>query len=450
MPFKFFKPLGLALALCAGAAFAPVALAWSGHTLLTWQALSGMPEVTQAKVKVESIDAFLAAEGANLERLLQEQEQWARAHVPNYPPRPDALAFRAKPDAAVTAVARLRFLEALRLNPLSKLALFIEVQPGQATPGKPRLPQVDVQALRSGTAPRESNYVPVQEGEEISALDVVASGSYEPDFGLDIGLWQDNSTPQGARYALGTQPFGNPKLDYGSQAPIHMGFYHESAIIFAAAGFLKRTFPEWRIAQFQALARHAFKTGHPYWGWRFAGWSMHYVQDLTQPYHARVLPGVSTARMLWINTIAMAGFEGAKNDAISLVSNRHTAVENYQLNRMLQAYERRDMDDLLLRALRDNSQDASHMMHTSASARQVISAEAAGLAADLDAVLERSLPKEYTSDPSRTLGSGDPVNLYEAALKNPAQHEALAKNVADLMRNAGKHTRALVRATLAP
>ena len=449
MSFKLLKRLGVSSVLCASALFAPGALAWSGHTLLTWQALSGMPEVAQAKARVESIDAFLAAEGANLERLLQEQELWARANVPNYPPRPEALAFKAG-GAAAKDGARLRFLEALRLNPQSKLALFVEVPPGQATPGKPRLPRVDVQALRSGTSPRESNYVPVQEGEEVSALDVVASGSYEPDFGLDIGLWQDNGTPQGARYGLGTQPFGNPKLDYGSQAPMHMGFYHESAIVFAAAGFLKRTFPEWRIALFQALARHAFKTGHHYWGWRFTGWSLHYVQDLTQPYHSRVLPGVSTARMLWINTIAMAGMEGAKNDAISLVSNRHTAVENYQLNRMLQAYERRDMDDLLLRALRDNSQDESHKMHTSASARQVISAEASNLAAELDAVLEQSLPREYTSDPSRTLSSGDPVNLYEVALKNPAQHEALGKNVAALMRNAGKHTRAAVRAALAP
>lgn len=449
MPLPLLKPLGLALALCASMAFAPGALAWSGHTLLTWQALSGMPEIAGAKVKVESIENFLAAEQNNLVRLLEEQEQWARANVPNYPPQPEALAFKAA-DPSAKAELRLRFLQALRLNPQSKLALFVEVQPGQATPGKMRLPQVDVQALRSGTAPRESNYVPLQEGEEVSALDVVASGSYEPDFGLDIGLWQDNSTPHGARYALGTQPFGNPKLDYGSQAPIHMGFYHESAIVFAAAGFLRRTFPEWRIAQFQALSRHAFKTGHPYWGWRFAGWSMHYVQDLTQPYHSRVLPGVGTARMLWINTIAMAGFEGAKNDAISLVSNRHTAVENYQLNRMLQAYERRNMDDPLIRALRDTSQDGDHKMHTSTSARQVISAEAASLAADLDAVLEQSLPKEFTSDPSRTLSSGDAVNLYEVALKNPAQHDALAKNVATLMRNAGKHTRALARATLAP
>ena len=197
------------------------------------------------------------------------------------------------------------------------------------------------------------------------------------------------------------------------------------------------------------MARHAFKTGHPYWGWRFAGWSLHYVQDLTQPYHARVLPGVGTARMLWINSIAMAGFDGAKNDAITLVSNRHAVVENYQLNRMLRAFERRDMDDLLLRALRDTSQDNGHRLHTTASARQVVSLEASNAAAELDALLEQAFPKEYTSDPSRTISAGDNLNLFDIAAKNPAQHEALATAVANLMRNTGKHTRALVRATLA-
>ncbi len=444
-----FRPL---LRLCAALllATAQSAFAWSAHTLITWQALEGMPEVTRAKVQVERLEAFVAAEGANLERLLQEQEQWARGNVPSYPARPDALAFKfAAADGADPAALRARFLQALRLNPESRMALFIEVRPGQATPGKPRLPQVDVNALRRGTTPRESNYVALSEGEEVSALDVVASASHEPDFGLDIGLWQNNNTAHGARFAFGAQPFGNPKLNYGTQAPFHMGFYHESPIIFAAAGFLKRTLPEYRIQLFQALASHAFRSGHPYWGWRFTGWALHYVQDLTQPYHARVLPGVGTLRMLWINAIAMAGFEGAKNDAITLVSNRHTVLENYQLNRMLQAYENRDMNDPLLRALRDGSRDSEHRVYAATSTRQVVSAEAAAAADALDAVLEKAYASEYTSDPSRSLSAGDPINLYQVALKTPAQHAALEKVVANLLGNTGKHTRALVRAVLA-
>lgn len=437
------RPLCASLLLLA----AQAAQAWSGHTLLTWQALGMLPEVAQARVKVERLESFIAAEGAGLEKLLQEQEQWARTNIANYPARPDSLAFKADGD---TASARQRLLQALRLNPQSRVALYVEVRPGQATPGKPRLPQVDINALRSGTSPRESNYVPVNEGEELAALDVVASASYEPDFGLDIGLWQDNGTPQGSRYGLGSQPFGNPKLDYGSQAPLHMGFYHESAVIFAAAGFLKRTLPEYRIELFRTLARHAFKTGHAYWGWRFTGWAMHYVQDLTQPYHARVLPGVSTARMLWINAMAMAGFEQGKDDAIQLVSNRHTVVENYQLNRMLKAYEANNMDDLLLKSLRDATRDAEHPVHTPGSPRDVISAEAARAADALDKMLEQAFPPEYTSDPRRSLSAGDSMDMYAMALKSAEQHAALAADVARLMANAGRHSRALVRSILAP
>lgn len=439
------------LRLCAALLLIPAqaALAWSSHTLITWQALEVMPEVKQARVKVEKLETFLLAEGAKLQGLLSEQEQWARSNLPSYPARPDALAFKSAPtDSSDPAGLRSRFLQALRLNPESRLALFVEVRPGQATPGKPRLPQVDVNALRRGTTPRESNYVPVSEGEEVSALDVVASASYEPDFGLDIGLWGDNNTAHGGRYAFGAQPFGNPKLSYGTQAPFHMGFYNESPIIFAAAGFLKRTLPEYRIQLFQALAAQAFRSGHPYWGWRFTGWALHYVQDLTQPYHSRVLPGVGTVRMLWINAIAMAGFEGAKNDAITLVSNRHTVVENYQMNRFLQAYEKGDMNDPLLRALRDVSRDAEHRVYAPASTRQLVGAEAAAAADALDAVVEKAYPREYTSDPSRSLSSGDSVNLYDIALKSP-DHAALEKNLASLLSNTGKHTRALVRAVLA-
>lgn len=34
----------------------------------------------------------------------------------------------------------------------------------------------------------------------------------------------------------------------------------------------------------------AFRRGHPYWGARFLAWSLHYLQDLTQPFHAEQLP----------------------------------------------------------------------------------------------------------------------------------------------------------------
>ena len=84
----------IVLAAALAGAAGPAA-AWSDHTLAAWPALEVMPEIKAAPaIKVETLDAFLAAESRGLEPLLQREEAWARAHVPLYPPRPDALAFR--------------------------------------------------------------------------------------------------------------------------------------------------------------------------------------------------------------------------------------------------------------------------------------------------------------------------------------------------------------------
>lgn len=86
----------------------------------------------------------------------------------------------------------------------------------------------------------------------------MATASNEPDYGLDLGLYTDNATAYGQRMGLGRQPYGNPALAYGSQAPFHMAFHHESRLMYLAVGDLRRTMTDSRIALFSALARHAF------------------------------------------------------------------------------------------------------------------------------------------------------------------------------------------------
>jgi hypothetical protein len=54
-----------------------------------------------------------------------------------------------------------------------------------------------------------------------------------------------------------------------------------------------------------------------------------HIQDLTQPYHASLLPGVSTLRMLGINLLAVLGWPRMKDEMIVLLSNRHFALERY-------------------------------------------------------------------------------------------------------------------------
>lgn len=422
------------------------ASAWSGHTLCTGPALEVMPELATLQLRAEPLEQYLAAQAAPLERLLAEHEAWAREHLPTYAPRPDALAFK----AASESDRRNRFLKALRLNVGSRLPLFLQVRPGQALT-RPELPWSEVTPLSSGRGARNNRFVALADGETVSAAEVLATASAEPDYGLDLNLFADNGSEQGRAYGFGKQPFGNSALDYATQAPFHMAFNHESRLLYAAASFLRRTHPEERVALFLALARQALASGHPYWGWRFAGWALHYVQDLTQPYHARVVPGVGTTRLIATNLAAMAGYERPKNDAITLVSNRHTVLEAWQFARLVGAFEQGRRDDALLAALRDTRQDAAQPPFELAQLRSVVSREAFDAADELDAQLERSFPARYTADPAVTLGNEiTGVDLAKVASEHSAaEQQRLEQLVAARLQRMGVHTRTLVRSLLA-
>ncbi|HYC41734.1 MAG TPA: hypothetical protein VEB70_01965 [Noviherbaspirillum sp.] len=420
--------------------------AWSNHALGTWQALAPVPEVAEAApVRVESLEAFLTAEAPALERLLEAEEAWARRNVPHYPARPDALAFKA---GGTGAELRRRFVAALRINPASRLTLFMQARPGNAIPEAAAMPRTDVTTVGQRDDHNKASFLRLREGDLVAALDVAATASDEPDFGLDIGIWEDNGTDYGRQYGFGKQPFGNPALEFSSQAPMHMGFFHEQWIVYKAAPFLLRTYPEYRIHLYQALSQHALRSGHPYWAWRFAGWALHYIQDLTQPYHARVLPGVGTPTLLWTNSLALLGFTTRKEHAITLVSNRHQALENYQVRRMRDAYLRKDENDALLLATRNTAHDHRYPRYSDAAVRQSITRQSHTAADETDAALERSIPSKYISDPAYTMtASGADVDLHALLSAGPeATRNEMTTLVAGLMTNFGIHSRLFVRA----
>jgi hypothetical protein len=422
-------------------------LAWSNHALCTWPALAALPRIADAApVPVERLEDFLTAEGPALAQLLDTEERWARDHVPTYPARPDALAFRSDP--AAPAEARRRFLAALRINPAVPLSLYVQVRPGDGPGTRRVLAEAEVTTLKRSETTRSNTYVEIKPGETVPVIDVVATASDEPDHGFDIGLWEDSGTPYGRAYGFGKQPFGaNPAVEFASQAPMHIGFFHEAAIVYKAGPFLQRTYPEYRIHLWQTLAAHALRSGHPYWGWRFAGWALHYIQDLTQPYHARVLPGRSVAGMLWINTLYLAGWKGPRVDAVTLVTNRHLALENYQLHRLRRAYLRGEMNDATLTALRDASRDPP-IAYADSTPREVITRESSGYADALDDLIAKNLPRKYTSDPSYVLGETETgVDLLAVVARTgPAGEAAMTDALVRLLGNFGTHTRAFVRA----
>ena len=301
------------------------AAAWSDHASLAWPMLRSDIHLMQPSVVVEPLDVFLEAEASGIAELLNRIEIAMIAGNPDYPPTPTALRF----NASDVSDRRGQFIAALRISPRLEYGLYRQVMTDDVISASDEtLAWSELSYLPSGDAEQERLYLSLSSGARVSPAHILSSASDEPDLGMDVGLYSDNDTEVGAQYGLGEQPFGNPNLPYGSQAPLHMGFYHLDALTQFAQPSLKRTLPLWRVIQYEELARLAFASGHEYWGWRFMGWALHYIGDLTQPYHTDPLPGVSLMSALW--SVVM----GETNDLIQLVSNRHGVLESYQYRRV--------------------------------------------------------------------------------------------------------------------
>ncbi|BAN47469.1 hypothetical protein [Metapseudomonas resinovorans] len=426
----------LALALSLSLAGLPTAaMAWSNHALGTALALAGLPQIKDAPpVQVESLESFLEEEGVALEQLLDEQEEYFRENLPDYPARPDELRWIPTHGGD----HRKAFLTALRVNPEIKLAYFVQGLPGMDWRGHKLLDAADVLVFRKLGVWREWRFYQVQPGETLPALAVVASAADEPDYGHDINLFSDNPGDVGSRYNFGKQPFGDARFEYSSQAPFHIGYYHEDEIIYRAAPYLARTYPEVRVQQYLGLARFAFESGHPYWGYRFLGWGLHYIQDLTQPYHAEVLPGHGTSELIWIALKAAVGLDSDKRAAIEQVANRHTAVEQYQADWLRKLLREGRNDSPLLRAYADQRTDGDYPPFDGESLRLVVSQESFDAADDFDARIAKWLAGGQSatgfSQGNRLESLPDDVQLDQALVR--------------LIRHFGAHSRNATRTTV--
>lgn len=441
---QFAVALISVLGLAAGNAFA-----WSNHSFAAYRAFEKMPEIVNAApVTVEPLEVFLKAQEKSIETLLASQEAWAQTHLDVYPPRPAALAFKANPTRTDDA-RRLAFLMALRVAPNSKLALYIQPDPlGPRPDPATLLPHAAINTL-----PEQPNstyrFVGLKAGDQVAPLSVIASASDEPDYGLDINLWEDSPSDWGKVYGFGALPFGNPTLYFSTQAPFHMGFYNEDRIIYLAAPFVKKTFPLLRVHQYSSLATLAFRAGHAYWGWRFTGLALHYVQDLTQPYHASLSPGNSSVKLIGINLLAMAGFPRMKNEMIVLLSNRHLALEKYQ-NQLLYNAAQTKQETAIEKSLRNSDKDASYPAWSDLYARDVVSRQSYALGAKVTDILVDTLPPGYVSDPGFDFGvkeSGIDL-LAELGKQDAARRAKLDGAIAELLGNFGAHSRNVVRGVL--
>lgn len=424
----------LLLLLCATTS---TAWGWSNHTVGSYLALQDLPALRDApQVEVEPLEQFLSEQYSAVAALLEEQERFAREHFVQYPPRPDNLRL---PDVPGDNL-RHDFLTALRINPQIHLAMVIQPMPGKDLPEREHLKAEQVMVEQTLSPWNRQRFIRLDDHEKVTALAVLATAADEPDYGHDINLFSDNPGAVAALYGFGPQPFGDARFQYSSQAPFHMGFFHESPVVYAAAGFLERSWPDWRAYQYMGLARLAFATGHRYWGYRFLGWGLHHVQDLTQPYHAKPLPGVELASLLLLEGKALAGFDADKKASIERVATRHMEVEKYQstwLRRVLRAGQAHPMLD----AYTDSAQDQAYPPYSVDYLREVVSAESVEDSAAFDEAIGQWLE---TAPVTSDFSSGN--QLQREDFNHPALNEQLFK----LLGHFGAHSRIYVSAGLAP
>ncbi|RZJ10021.1 MAG: phospholipase [Rubrivivax sp.] len=412
---------------------------------MCYRAFERMPEVAgAAAVKVEPLVDFLRDQETTIARTLDAQEAWAREHLVGHSPRPDPLRFF--PDAKRSdADRRTAFLRALRLSPHSRLALYLQIDPRAPDASRPPLGAAQVGAVANSKGSTQ-RFVALQAGETVAPLAVLASACDEPDYGHDLNLFDDN--PGNPGYGFGKQPFGNPAVAIGSQAPFHMGFFHQGAVFNTLAPSFARTFAELRVQQYGGLAVLAWQTGHAYWGWRFAGLALHHVEDLTQPYHASAAPGATLGHMMWVNLKAQLGFPADRQGLVVLQGNRHFVLERFQTDWILDAAGKQ-RDGPLEQALRDLSRDVRYPPWGPGYVREVVAAEAFAAGPAADAAVVVGAPAKFVTDPNFDFAANEAELGPELARDMQGQRDGLQRQVAELLGHFGAHSRNALRGLLA-
>ncbi|WP_186645916.1 phospholipase [Fluviispira vulneris] len=445
------------------------AFTWSNHTLITELALSNAAEIEKKNIIYpESLRSFLSETQNELPHILKQIEEWSKNRnnqykYSHYPSTPEDLKFKSfanDPDI------ELKFLRAIRINPKMKFPFFLQLLPGDELRDKHiRIPQNEILLPEISQNSIAYSFIKIENSELLSPLSIVASASDEPDYGFDVGLFDDSPDADNFKYHFGIQPFGNPNLVFSSQAPFHMGFYHNSAFIYKAAPFLTKTYAEHRFYLFKELAKFAFNKGHPYWGYRFLGWSLHYAQDLSQPFHVTPLPGFSSSDLIAFNILdALEGLfnrsHRRKNDAINIISNRHLIYEQIIYNYLSYVRKYNIKNDPLHSALFQNEYKAVDSTNIDYYLREYITANAfketfptygsvvfEKYNKDISSSLAKNLPYKYVSDPNYIFDFNiDTISL----IKNLDSHqrEELLKISYKLLKNTGIETRSIVRAIL--
>ncbi|APJ03257.1 hypothetical protein [Silvanigrella aquatica] len=438
--------------------------AWKNHSIITTYSLQDSHYFDSFKnIRAEKLEDFLRQSTTNLPKVLASVEQWAINRSENfdftYPKTPENLKFKSSSNDPKIVE---KFLNAIRVNSSVKFPLYLQILPGDFPQNFDTILQKEEVMLHSIMNDMgEYIFIKINEQDFVDPLKVVATASDEPDYGMDINLFKDNPKDFNENYAFGQQPFGNAQFSFNSQAPFHMGFYHLSPLIYKTAPYLKQTYAEYRIKLFTEMSRFAFQTGHPYWGLRFLGWSLHYIQDLTQPFHNSPIPGYSTADLISLNILdkiqdAFCKSHTKINDSINVITNRHLILEKYIYDKLVYSIKNNFIQSPIILALNNSSFDHKYPKYDENYVRNIITQEASQeenptygsyifwlLNKDTSAIIGRSFPSEYTFDPKYIYNDNfDSLTILNQQSENKKIEMLTIEN--KLMLRAGSHTRKLI------
>ena len=320
------------------------------------------------------------------------------------------------------------FLESMRLNPDVPLHYVRALTPEEVSLHVPH------DQTREG--PPGNSYVPTFSGETMSAMEVLSTFSDEPDWGMDQDLFLIE------KYGYGPPPYGSAS-GMSSQAPFHMAFLHENSLMTTVVPRVRTNFMAERFQAFVSLARLAFRKGIEYWGWRFLAWAMHYLQDLTEPYHARAIPP-SKMKMfskLFLNPHSWRSWGLKRN----FLRNRHILFEatvHFMLNSLVRNRNEHPFLEALAGDAHSNGGTLDEVMRESARLP-------ARLAGKIDNLTVRLINDPRVEDLNCSLHCDPDARIDQAFLKAAADRPQVLKEFVDLvcacLSEAGKVTRYAVK-----
>ena len=434
------------------------AFAWSDHTITTYYTLKNVSSQSlQNAIPAETLENFLIDMKKNhpgaLKASLEVTENWAMKRWTHFHTIPQNIFYDETKGSDSERI--IHFLNGIRVNPHVFVFPYLRDLPASYvlahaesaklwnTSNEIAYTKVTLPSILSGVVPG-LRYFSLNSSQLVPALAVLATAADEPDLGLDISLFENNNSEFGKYYQFGNQPFGDERVSFASAAPFHYGAYHEWSLFYALAPQTKECYAMYRIKMYRELARVAFSSGHIYWGWRFLGMGLHYIQDLTQPYHAKFFPGYNTLMEISYYGFSMLNVKKPLENSINLVANRHFLFEDF-VYRMLQNSQLKESAQLQSALASPSNNELNNLEYNDDFPQQVISFRSNSLADNLSSTIEENFPSHYVNDPSY-LYSDKEVNILEV-FKNldiTKQHNIL-NMMKPILENTGIYTRAYLQ-----